>query len=115
MRQAITQDLWAEIFGTSQPVVSGIIGKFTPFVEAATEEDRPTAEEAKEAAARDPQGQPHGGPPYQPPPGGGTVTCVIKVDGVPLSRFTATGGFNIADCEIGQDPITNLWEDDNSG
>jgi hypothetical protein len=24
-------------------------------------------------------------------------------------------GFNIAGCEIGQDPITNLWEDDNSG
>jgi hypothetical protein len=47
--------------------------------------------------------------------GGGTVTCVIKVDGVPLSTSTATGGFNIADCEIGQDPITNLWEDDNTG
>jgi hypothetical protein len=25
------------------------------------------------------------------------------------------GGFNIAGCEIGQDPITKLWEDDNSG
>lgn len=47
--------------------------------------------------------------------GGGTVTCVIKVGGVPLSTSTATGGYNIADCEIGQDPITNLWENDNSG
>ena len=52
MRQNITQEVWAEIFDTSQPVISGIIGKFTPLVEAATEEDRPTAEEAKEAAAR---------------------------------------------------------------
>jgi hypothetical protein len=47
--------------------------------------------------------------------GGGTVTCVIKVDGVPLSRSTATGEFNIADCQIGQDRVTNLWEDDNTG
>jgi hypothetical protein len=47
--------------------------------------------------------------------GGGTVTCVIKVDGVTLSRATATGGFNIADCEISQDPITNMWEDTNTG
>ncbi len=39
------------------------------------------------------------------------MTCVIKVDGVPLSTSTVTGGFNIADGEIGQDPITNLWED----
>ena len=46
---------------------------------------------------------------------GGTVTCVIKVDGVPLSRSTATGEFNIADCQIGQDRVTNLWEDDNTG
>jgi transposase len=53
MRQNITQEVWAEIFDTSQPVISGIIGKFTPLVEAATEEDRPTAEEAKEAAARE--------------------------------------------------------------
>jgi len=53
MRQNITQEVWAEIFDTSQPVVSGIIGKFTPLVEVATEEDRPTAEEAKEAAARE--------------------------------------------------------------
>jgi hypothetical protein len=47
--------------------------------------------------------------------GYGTVTCVIEVDGVPLSTATASGGYNIADCEIGQDPITNLWENDNNG
>jgi hypothetical protein len=53
MRQNIIQEVWAEIFDTSQPVISGIIGKFTPLVEAAAEEDRPTAEEAKEAAVRE--------------------------------------------------------------
>jgi hypothetical protein len=47
--------------------------------------------------------------------GGGTVTCVIKVDGVPLPMPAAAGGFNIADGEIGRDPITNLWGDDNTG
>jgi len=46
MRQNIIQEVWAEIFGTSQPVISGIIAKFTPLVEASTEEDRPTSEEA---------------------------------------------------------------------
>ncbi|MGH3322301.1 MAG: hypothetical protein ACRDN9_19445, partial [Streptosporangiaceae bacterium] len=53
LRQNIIQEVWAEIFGTSQPVISGIIAKLTPLVEAATAEDRPTAEEAKEAAARE--------------------------------------------------------------
>ena len=53
MRQNITQEVWAEIFDTSQPVISGIIAKFTPLIEASTEEDRPTADEAKEAAARE--------------------------------------------------------------
>ena len=43
------------------------------------------------------------------------MSDVIKVDGVPLSTSTATGGSNIADGEIGQDSITNLWEDDNTG
>ena len=51
MRQNITQEVWAEIFDTSQPVISGIIAKFTPLIEASTEEDRPTADEAKELAA----------------------------------------------------------------
>jgi hypothetical protein len=53
MRQNITQEVWAEIFDTSQPVISGIITKFTPLIEASTEEDRPTVDEAKEAAARE--------------------------------------------------------------
>jgi hypothetical protein len=53
MRQNIIQEVWAEIFDTSQPLISGIITKFTPLIEASTEEDRPTAEEAKEAAARE--------------------------------------------------------------
>ena len=53
MRQNIIQEVWAEIFDTSQSVISGIIAKFTPLVEAVTEKDRPTAEEAKQAAARE--------------------------------------------------------------
>ena len=53
MRQNIIQEVWAEIFDTSQPVISAIITKFTPLIEASTEEDRPTAEEAEEAVARE--------------------------------------------------------------
>src|SRR6266496_2469112 len=47
MRQNITQEVWAEIFDASQPVISGIVTKFTPLIEADTEEDRPTVDEAK--------------------------------------------------------------------
>jgi hypothetical protein len=43
------------------------------------------------------------------------MSDVLKVDGVRLPMPAATGGFNIADGEIGQDPITNLREDDNTG
>ena len=53
IRQNIIQEVWAEIFDTSQPVISAIITKFTPLIEASTEEDRPTAEEAEEAVARE--------------------------------------------------------------
>ena len=53
MRQNIIQEVWAEIFDTSQPVISEIITKLTPLLEAVTEQERPTAEEAKEAAARE--------------------------------------------------------------
>ncbi len=35
---------------TSQPVISGIITKFTPFIETSAEEDGPTADKAKKAA-----------------------------------------------------------------
>ena len=38
MRQNIIQEVWAEIFDTSQPVISGIIAKFTPLIETSTEE-----------------------------------------------------------------------------
>ena len=47
--------------------------------------------------------------------GGGSVSCSIEVDGIPLSTGSASGGYNTADCEIGQDPVTNLWENDNTG
>ena len=47
--------------------------------------------------------------------GAGSVSCRIKVDGNVISRATATGGYNIADCEISQDPLTGAWQDDNSG
>lgn len=47
--------------------------------------------------------------------GGGTVSCTIKVDGQAISTATASGGYNIADCEIGQDPLTGQWQNDNSG
>jgi len=53
MRQNIIQAVWAEIFDTSQSVISGIVTKFTPLIEVATEEERPTAEEAKKEAARE--------------------------------------------------------------
>lgn len=52
-RQNIIEEVWAEIFDTSQPVISAIITNLTPLIDAATEEDRPTAEEAKEIAARE--------------------------------------------------------------
>ncbi len=45
--------------------------------------------------------------------GGGTVSCEIKVDGAVISSSTATGGYNIANCEIGQDPVTGQWQNDN--
>jgi hypothetical protein len=53
MRQNIIQEVWAEIFDTSQPVISAVITRFTPLIEAATEENRLRAEEAKQAAARE--------------------------------------------------------------
>ena len=49
-RQNIIQDVWAEIFDISQPGVSRIITEITPFIEKATAEFRPDAEEAKAAA-----------------------------------------------------------------
>ena len=49
MRQNIIEDVWADIFDVTQPTISRYITLLTPLVEQATEEDRPTAEEAAEA------------------------------------------------------------------
>jgi hypothetical protein len=45
--------------------------------------------------------------------GGGSVQCAIKVNGKVISSANANGGFNIADCEIDQDPFTGKWENTN--
>jgi DDE superfamily endonuclease/Helix-turn-helix of DDE superfamily endonuclease len=49
LRQNIIEDVWADIFGVAQSTISRYITFLTPFVEKATEEDRPTAEDAAEA------------------------------------------------------------------
>jgi len=48
-RQNIIEDVWAEIFDTSQPTISRIITQITPLIDKATEQDRPSAGEAKAA------------------------------------------------------------------
>ena len=48
LRQNIIEDVWAEIFGIAQSTISRCITFLTPFVEKATEEDRPVAEDAAE-------------------------------------------------------------------
>jgi hypothetical protein len=47
--------------------------------------------------------------------GDGTVSCQILVDGKVISQATASGGYNIASCEISQDPFSGNWEDTNQG
>ncbi|HEY5356315.1 MAG TPA: transposase family protein [Streptosporangiaceae bacterium] len=49
-RQNIIEDVWAEIFDTSQPTISRIITKITPLIEKATAEFRLAAGEARAAA-----------------------------------------------------------------
>ena len=49
MRQNIIEDVWADIFDVAQLTISRYITFLTPFVELATEEDRPAAEDAAEA------------------------------------------------------------------
>ena len=49
MRQNIIEEAWADIFDVAQSTISRYITLLTPFVEEATEEDRPTAEDAAEA------------------------------------------------------------------
>ncbi len=46
MRQNIIEDVWADIFDVDQSTISRYITFLTPFVEEATEEDRPSAEDA---------------------------------------------------------------------
>jgi len=48
-RQNITQDVWADIFDVAQSTISRYLTFLTPLVEQATEEDRPTEEDAVEA------------------------------------------------------------------
>ena len=49
MRQNIIEDVWADIFDVAQSTISRYITFLTPFVEKATDEDRPAAEDAAEA------------------------------------------------------------------
>lgn len=49
LRQNIIEDVWADIFDVDQSTISRYITFLTPFIEAGTEEDRPTAEDAAEA------------------------------------------------------------------
>ena len=48
-RQNIIEDVWADIFDVDQSTISRYITFLTPFVEEATEEDRPTEADAAEA------------------------------------------------------------------
>lgn len=45
--------------------------------------------------------------------GSGSVQCEIKVNGKVISQASANGGFNIASCEIDQNPLTGQWENTN--
>jgi hypothetical protein len=46
--------------------------------------------------------------------GDGKVSCEIEVSGKVVSSSIATGGYNIASCEIIQDPLSGNWQDANS-
>lgn len=48
-RQNIIEEVWAEIFDTSQPTISRAITEITPLIERATAEYRPSAEDARAA------------------------------------------------------------------
>jgi hypothetical protein len=47
--------------------------------------------------------------------GGGHVTCRLKVNGKVISQSTASGGYNIASCEISKDIFNGKWTDTNAG
>ncbi|HUN37831.1 MAG TPA: hypothetical protein VMU95_38060 [Trebonia sp.] len=46
--------------------------------------------------------------------GSGSVTCEILVGSRVISRATASGGYQIASCEIVPDPLTGNWQDANT-
>jgi len=48
MRNNITEEVWAEIFNVDQSSISRCITLLTPLIARATEDDRPTADEAVE-------------------------------------------------------------------
>lgn len=47
--------------------------------------------------------------------GSGQVACKLEVNGKAISSSTASGGYNIATCEISQDPLSGNWTDTNQG
>ncbi|MEU1595127.1 hypothetical protein ABZ468_20180 [Streptomyces sp. NPDC005708] len=47
--------------------------------------------------------------------GAGHVTCQLKVNGKVISQSTASGGYNLASCEISKDPFSGKWTDTNAG
>ncbi|MEV6057410.1 hypothetical protein [Streptomyces sp. NPDC052107] len=47
--------------------------------------------------------------------GAGHVTCQLKVNGKVISQSTASGGYNIASCEISKDLFGDKWTDTNAG
>lgn len=47
--------------------------------------------------------------------GSGSVTCELEIDGKVISTATASGGYNIAMCEISRDPLSGQWADTNQG
>jgi hypothetical protein len=49
LRQNIIEDVWADIFEVNQSTISRYITFLTPLVEKATQEERPTEEDAAEA------------------------------------------------------------------
>jgi hypothetical protein len=49
LRHNIIEDVWADIFDVAQSTISRYITFLTPFVEKATEQDRPAAADAAEA------------------------------------------------------------------
>lgn len=47
--------------------------------------------------------------------GSGHVTCKLEVNGKAISTATASGGYNIASCEMSKDLFTGDWTDTNQG